>query len=124
MTRVRLWPAPSRAPSGWQLSLGDELAGKTLGLLGLGHVGSAVGIIGRPFRMNVIAWSQNLPTKRAAEKGVQLVRKDVLFSTQISCRFTCGLASEPRVWSARRNSRRRNLQAGDQYVWKAWLKSR
>lgn len=66
---------------GWQLSLGDELAGKTLGLLGLGHIGSAVGIIGRAFRMNVIAWSQNLTEERAAEKGVQRVSKDVLFST-------------------------------------------
>ncbi|WP_168789553.1 D-2-hydroxyacid dehydrogenase family protein [Paraburkholderia aromaticivorans] len=66
---------------GWQLSLGDELAGKTLGLLGLGRVGSAVGIIGRAFRMNVIAWSQNLTEERAAEKGVQRVSGDVLFST-------------------------------------------
>ena len=66
---------------GWQLSLGDELAGKTLGLLGLGHIGSAVGIIGRAFRMNVIAWSENLTEERAAEKGVQRVSKDALFST-------------------------------------------
>ncbi|MFL9935787.1 D-2-hydroxyacid dehydrogenase family protein [Paraburkholderia sp. RL18-103-BIB-C] len=66
---------------GWQLSLGDELAGKTLGVLGLGHIGSAVGIIGRAFRMNVIAWSQNLTAERAAEKGVQRVSKDELFST-------------------------------------------
>ncbi|MFM0237110.1 D-2-hydroxyacid dehydrogenase family protein [Paraburkholderia phytofirmans] len=66
---------------GWQLSLGDELAGKTLGLLGLGRVGSAVGIIARAFRMNVIAWSQNLTEERAAEKGVQRVSKDELFST-------------------------------------------
>ncbi|KPD19807.1 2-hydroxyacid dehydrogenase [Burkholderia sp. ST111] len=66
---------------GWQLSLGEQLAGKTLGLLGLGHIGSAVGIIGRAFRMNVIAWSENLTDERAAEKGVQRVSKDVLFST-------------------------------------------
>ncbi|MGH8778261.1 D-2-hydroxyacid dehydrogenase family protein [Paraburkholderia sp.] len=66
---------------GWQLSLGEELAGKTLGLLGLGRVGSAVGVIGRAFRMNVVAWSQNLTEERAAEKGVQLVTRDVLFST-------------------------------------------
>ncbi len=66
---------------GWQVSLGEELAGKTLGLLGLGRVGSAVGIIGRAFRMNVIAWSQNLTAERAEEKGVQLVSRDVLFST-------------------------------------------
>jgi len=66
---------------GWQLSLGEELAGKTLGLLGLGRVGSAVGIIAQAFRMNVIAWSQNLTVERAEEKGVQWVSKDVLFST-------------------------------------------
>ena len=66
---------------GWQLSLGEELAGKTLGLLGLGRVGSAVGIIGRAFRMNVIAWSENLTEERAQEKGVRRVSKDELFST-------------------------------------------
>jgi phosphoglycerate dehydrogenase-like enzyme len=66
---------------GWQVALGEQLAGKTLGLLGLGHIGSAVGIIGRAFRMNVIAWSQHLSAERAAVKGVQLVSKDVLFST-------------------------------------------
>ncbi|OAJ54845.1 hydroxyacid dehydrogenase [Paraburkholderia ginsengiterrae] len=65
---------------GWQLALGEELSGKTLGLLGLGRIGSAVGIIGRAFRMNVIAWSQNLTEERAAEKGVQRVSKDELFS--------------------------------------------
>ncbi|WP_061159417.1 D-2-hydroxyacid dehydrogenase family protein [Caballeronia temeraria] len=66
---------------GWQTALGNELAGKTLGLLGLGRVGSAVGVIGRAFRMNVIAWSQNLTRERAEEKGVQLVDKDTLFKT-------------------------------------------
>jgi phosphoglycerate dehydrogenase-like enzyme len=66
---------------GWQVSLGTELAGKTLGVLGLGRVGSAVGVIGRAFRMNVIAWSQNLTPERAEEKGVQLVDKATLFST-------------------------------------------
>jgi phosphoglycerate dehydrogenase-like enzyme len=66
---------------GWQRTLGTELAGKTLGLLGLGHIGSAVGVIGRAFRMNVIAWSQNLTAERAQSKGVQLVDKDTLFST-------------------------------------------
>jgi len=66
---------------GWQLSVGDELAGKTLGLLGLGHVGSAVGVIGRAFGMKVVAWSQNLAPAAAAEHGVQYVTKDELFST-------------------------------------------
>ncbi|WP_322013225.1 D-2-hydroxyacid dehydrogenase family protein [Paraburkholderia sp. J12] len=66
---------------GWQRTLGTQLAGKTLGLLGLGHIGSAVGVIGRAFRMNVIAWSQNLTAERAESKGVQLVDKDTLFSS-------------------------------------------
>lgn len=65
---------------GWQRTLGTQLAGKTLGLLGLGHIGSAVGVIGRAFRMNVIAWSQNLTAERAESKGVQRVDKDTLFS--------------------------------------------
>jgi phosphoglycerate dehydrogenase-like enzyme len=66
---------------GWQTALGTQLAGKTLGILGLGHIGSAVGVIGRAFRMNVIAWSQNLTDERAESKGVQRVEKDVLLST-------------------------------------------
>jgi phosphoglycerate dehydrogenase-like enzyme len=66
---------------GWQTALGTELAGKTLGILGLGHIGSAVGVIGRAFRMNVIAWSQNLTNERAESKGILRVEKDVLFST-------------------------------------------
>ncbi|WP_028216350.1 D-2-hydroxyacid dehydrogenase family protein [Paraburkholderia oxyphila] len=66
---------------GWQVSLGTELAGKTLGLLGLGRIGSAVGVIGRAFRMNVIAWSENLTLERAQEKGVQRVDKATLFAT-------------------------------------------
>jgi phosphoglycerate dehydrogenase-like enzyme len=76
-------PAEHRSlqQGGWQISLGNELAGKTLGLLGLGRVGSAVGVIARAFRMNVIAWSQNLTRERAEDKGVQLVDKDTLFKT-------------------------------------------
>jgi phosphoglycerate dehydrogenase-like enzyme len=66
---------------GWQRTLGTELAGKTLGLVGLGKIGSAVGVIAQAFRMNVIAWSQNLTDDRAASKGVQRVDKSTLFST-------------------------------------------
>jgi phosphoglycerate dehydrogenase-like enzyme len=66
---------------GWQVSLGEELSGKTLGLLGLGRVGSTVGSIGRAFGMNVVAWSQNLTAERAQEAGVKRVTKDELFSS-------------------------------------------
>jgi phosphoglycerate dehydrogenase-like enzyme len=83
LAMARHIPAENRSlkDGGWQVGLGTELAGKTLGLLGLGRVGSAVGVIGRAFRMNVIAWSQNLTAERAAEKGVELVDKDTLFRT-------------------------------------------
>jgi phosphoglycerate dehydrogenase-like enzyme len=64
---------------GWQQSVGDDLAGRTLGVLGLGNVGGAVARIGNAFGMKVIAWSQNLTTERAAEVGATLVSRDELF---------------------------------------------
>jgi phosphoglycerate dehydrogenase-like enzyme len=64
---------------GWQRSIGDDMAGQTLGLLGLGNVGGAVAQIGKAFGMNVIAWSQNLTADRAAEAGAELVTKEELF---------------------------------------------
>jgi phosphoglycerate dehydrogenase-like enzyme len=64
---------------GWQRSVGDDMAGRTLGLLGLGNVGGAVARIGNAFGMKIIAWSQNLTTERAAEAGATLVSKDELF---------------------------------------------
>jgi phosphoglycerate dehydrogenase-like enzyme len=64
---------------GWQQSIGDDMAGRTLGVLGLGNVGGAVAKIGAAFGMKVIAWSQNLTTERAAEVGATLVSKDELF---------------------------------------------
>jgi len=64
---------------GWQQSVGDDMAGRTLGLLGLGNVGGAVAKIGNAFGMKVIAWSQNLMNERAADVGAALVTKDELF---------------------------------------------
>lgn len=63
----------------WQRTVGHELSGKTLGLLGLGRVGSAVGAIGKAFGMNVIAWSQNLTDAGAHEHGVRRVTRDEIF---------------------------------------------
>ena len=63
----------------WQISVGFELRGKTLALLGLGRIGSEVAKIGIAFGMKVIAWSQNLTQERCEELGVTLVSKDVLF---------------------------------------------
>ena len=55
------------------------MAGRTLGLLGLGNVGGAVAKIGAAFGMKVIAWSQNLTNERAAEVGAVRVTRDELF---------------------------------------------
>jgi phosphoglycerate dehydrogenase-like enzyme len=64
---------------GWQQSVGDDIAGRTLGVLGLGNVGGAVAQIGNAFGMKVIAWSQNLTIDRAAEVGATLVSRDEVF---------------------------------------------
>jgi phosphoglycerate dehydrogenase-like enzyme len=64
---------------GWQRFIGEDLGGRTLGLLGLGNIGSAVAQIGKAFGMTVIAWSQNLTAERAGAAGAVLVSKDELF---------------------------------------------
>jgi phosphoglycerate dehydrogenase-like enzyme len=64
---------------GWQRYIGDDMAGQTLGVLGLGNIGGAVAQIGKLFGMNVIAWSQNLTAERAAAADVELVSKEELF---------------------------------------------
>jgi phosphoglycerate dehydrogenase-like enzyme len=64
---------------GWQQTLGVDLHGKTLGLLGLGNIGSAMATIGNAFGMNAVAWSQNLTVERAASLGATHVERDELF---------------------------------------------
>jgi phosphoglycerate dehydrogenase-like enzyme len=64
---------------GWQISVGEELDSKVLGVLGLGNVGGQVARIGRAFGMKIIAWSQNLTAEKAAAVGAELVTKDELF---------------------------------------------
>src|ERR1700737_4338599 len=63
---------------GWQTSVGHELDGRILGVLGLGNVGGGVARIGRAFGMRIIAWSQNLTAETAAAAGAELVAKDEL----------------------------------------------
>jgi phosphoglycerate dehydrogenase-like enzyme len=66
---------------GWQRTVGTDLAGATLGVVGLGRLGTRVARIGSAFGMEVVAWSQNLTDERAAEAGVRRVDKDVLLAT-------------------------------------------
>ncbi|AJT66448.1 Glyoxylate reductase [Streptomyces lydicus] len=55
---------------GWQSTLGADLHGRRLGLLGLGKIGTRVARVGQAFGMDVVAWSRNLTPERAAETGV------------------------------------------------------
>jgi phosphoglycerate dehydrogenase-like enzyme len=68
-----------RPGGGWQTTLGFDLEGKTLGLLGLGNLGARVGRIGAALGMKPIAWSENLIPEKAAERGAERVEKDELF---------------------------------------------
>jgi phosphoglycerate dehydrogenase-like enzyme len=63
---------------GWQHTIGDDLAGRTLGILGLGNLGSKVAHVASAFGMHVIAWSQNLTAEKCAEAGATLVSKEEL----------------------------------------------
>lgn len=67
-----------KAGAKWQSTIGIDLNGKTLGIIGLGKLGSRVAKIGKAFGMNVIAWSQNLTAEKAKEAGATLVSKDEL----------------------------------------------
>jgi len=62
----------------WQQGVGVGLAGKTLGVMGLGRVGSAVAAVGVMFGMRVITWSPNMTPERAAEGGATAVSKEDL----------------------------------------------
>ena len=64
---------------GWQRTIGPELAGHTLGILGLGNLGRRMARIAQGFEMRVIAWSENLTAEAAAEAGAQAVGRDELF---------------------------------------------
>jgi len=71
----------SRMKSGvpWQSTLGIELAGKSLGLLGFGKLGTKVGEIGKAIGMKLVAWSENLTEEKARAGGATLVSKQDLF---------------------------------------------
>jgi phosphoglycerate dehydrogenase-like enzyme len=79
---LRRIPAEDRAvrDGRWQESLGLGLHDKTLGVIGLGRLGSRVARVGRAFEMRVLAWSQNLTAERATEAGATRVDRDELLA--------------------------------------------
>jgi phosphoglycerate dehydrogenase-like enzyme len=64
---------------GWQTTIGTDLHGKTIGIIGLGRIGSKIVPFAKAFGMRVIAWSTNLTAERAAQAEVTLVSKEDLF---------------------------------------------
>ncbi|MEE4676506.1 D-2-hydroxyacid dehydrogenase family protein [Pseudomonas alliivorans] len=79
ITRNLVAEANSLRAGHWQVGLGSDLHGKTLGILGLGSIGKWIARYGQAFGMKVIAWSQNLTPEAAAECGVTYVSKQALF---------------------------------------------
>lgn len=95
----------------WQSTIGITLNGKTLGVLGLGKLGTRVARIGAAFGMKVIAWSPNLTHERAAAAGALLVSKNELFeqSDFLSLHIvlsdrTTGIVGAPELTLMKRNA--------------------
>lgn len=67
-----------KAGEPWQVTVGSDLNGKTLGVLGLGRLGSRVAKAAKALEMKVVAWSQNLTPEKCAEVGVDYATKEDL----------------------------------------------
>jgi D-3-phosphoglycerate dehydrogenase len=77
--KIGVESARLKAGARWQSTLGVDLYGRTLGIIGLGKLGSRVARAANALDMKVIAWSQNLTAERAKEHGATLVSKEELF---------------------------------------------
>jgi D-3-phosphoglycerate dehydrogenase len=77
--RIGFENARLKAGAPWQTTIGRDLEGLTLGILGLGKLGQRSAAVGKAFGMKTIAWSQNLTEERAKAAGVDYVSKDDLF---------------------------------------------
>jgi len=73
--------ARMKAGEPWQVTVGEDVAGKTLGIVGLGKLGSQVAGIGRALGMKTIAWSSNLTPEACEKEGVTYATKEELFAT-------------------------------------------
>ncbi len=104
---------------GWQHCIGDDLANKTLGIIGLGSIGTQVAKVALAFGMNVIAWSQNLTSEAAAAAGARLVSKqellhdaDVVSIHLVLSDRTRGLIDAPEFALMKRSARLVNTSRG------------
>ncbi|HET7381116.1 MAG TPA: D-2-hydroxyacid dehydrogenase family protein [Pseudolabrys sp.] len=77
--RIGFENARLKAGESWQVTIGRDLEGLTLGILGLGKLGQRSATVGKAFGMRTIAWSQNLTEEKAKAAGADLVSKEDLF---------------------------------------------
>ena len=77
--RIGFENARLKAGAPWQVTIGRDLEGLTLGILGLGKLGQRSATVGKAFGMKTIAWSQNLTAEKAQAGGAELVTKEDLF---------------------------------------------
>lgn len=111
--------AASLRAGGWQVGLGANLRGKSLGVVGLGNIGKEVARIGLAFGMKVIAWSQNLNDEKARAAGAILVDKQTLFRESdvvtvhlVLSRRTRGLIGAPELALMKPTARLVNTSRG------------
>jgi len=104
---------------GWMTTIGGDLRGARLGVLGLGRLGAEVAAIGLAFGMEVVAWSHNLTAQRCEEVGVEYVGRDELFSSSdvlsihlVLSERTRGLVGEAELRSMKRTSLLVNTSRG------------
>jgi phosphoglycerate dehydrogenase-like enzyme len=78
--RIGFENARMKAGEPWQVTIGRDLEGLTLGIVGLGKLGLRVASVGKAFGMKVVAWSQNLTPEKAKAAGVEYASKEDLFA--------------------------------------------
>jgi len=77
--RIGFENARLKAGAPWQITIGEDLEGLTLGIVGVGKLGQRVAGVGKAFGMKVIGWSQNLTPEKAKEAGVAYASREDLF---------------------------------------------
>ncbi len=98
LTRHIAWEDRQLRQGYWQTRVAEGLAGKTLGIMGLGRIGSIVAGYGQAFGMDVIAWGPTLDAERAARSGVEYVAWDELFARADVLSIHVILSEQSRGW--------------------------
>lgn len=93
-----------KAGATWQTTIGLDLEGLTLGLLGLGRLGTRMAEIGRAFGMDIVAWSQISRRRNAGRPKSNTSRGMICFAAPTFCRSTCSCRSAHAASSVRANS--------------------